>query len=68
MSRARIARIARACMMVEVLAQDDIRTARAKGLRHMALTVAGLSLNLLGDGLRDTLDPRGAGMVGGERR
>jgi len=23
-----------------------------------ALTVAGLSLNLLGDGLRDTLDPR----------
>ncbi len=24
----------------------------------LALTVAGLSLNLLGDGLRDTLDPR----------
>ena len=24
----------------------------------IALTVAGLSLNLLGDGLRDTLDPR----------
>jgi hypothetical protein len=34
MSRARIARIARACM-VEALAQDDIRTARAKGLVHM---------------------------------
>jgi ABC-type dipeptide/oligopeptide/nickel transport system permease subunit len=54
--------------MVEALAQDYIRTARAKGLVHMALTVTGLSLNLLGDGLRDTLDPRGAGMVGGERR
>jgi ABC-type dipeptide/oligopeptide/nickel transport system permease subunit len=24
----------------------------------LALTLAGLSLNLLGDGLRDTLDPR----------
>jgi ABC-type dipeptide/oligopeptide/nickel transport system permease subunit len=28
------------------------------------LTVAGLSLNLLGDGLRDTLDPRLRGSVG----
>jgi peptide/nickel transport system permease protein len=36
----------------------------------VALTVAGLSLNLLGDGLRDTLDPRLRGSVGaaGERR
>jgi len=36
----------------------------------LALTMAGLSLNLLGDGLRDPLDPRlrGAGMVGGKRR
>jgi peptide/nickel transport system permease protein len=34
----------------------------------IALTVAGLSLNLLGDGLRDTLDPRLRGAVtGGER-
>jgi peptide/nickel transport system permease protein len=30
----------------------------------VALTVAGLSLNLLGDGLRDTLDPRLRGTVG----
>ena len=30
----------------------------------IALTVAGLSLNLLGDGLRDTLDPRLRGSVG----
>jgi len=30
----------------------------------VALTVAGLSLNLLGDGLRDTLDPRLRGSVG----
>ena len=30
----------------------------------MALTLAGLSLNLLGDGLRDTLDPRLRGTVG----
>src|SRR6266571_4599662 len=28
------------------------------GFPGLALTVAGLSLNLLGDGLRDTLDPR----------
>ena len=36
----------------------------------VAITVAGLSLNLLGDGLRDTLDPRLRGSVGagGERR
>ena len=35
----------------------------------IALTVAGLSLNLLGDGLRDTLDPRLRGSVAaGERR
>jgi peptide/nickel transport system permease protein len=35
----------------------------------VALTVAGLSLNLLGDGLRDTLDPRLRGTLatGGER-
>ena len=30
----------------------------------LALTVTGLSLNLLGDGLRDTLDPRLRGTVG----
>src|SRR3989475_6340454 len=30
----------------------------------LALTVAGLSLNLLGDGLRDTLDPRQAALTG----
>ena len=30
----------------------------------ITLTVAGLSLNLLGDGLRDTLDPRLRGSVG----
>jgi peptide/nickel transport system permease protein len=30
----------------------------------LALTVAGLSLNLLGDGLRDTLDPRLRGTLG----
>ena len=30
----------------------------------LTLTVAGLSLNLLGDGLRDTLDPRLRGSVG----
>ena len=30
----------------------------------IALTVAGLSLNLLGDGLRDTLDPRLRGAMG----
>jgi peptide/nickel transport system permease protein len=36
----------------------------------VALTIAGLSLNVLGDGLRDTLDPRLRGSVGasGERR
>jgi len=37
----------------------------------ITLTVAGLSLNLLGDGLRDTLDPRLRGSVGtgtGDRR
>ena len=35
----------------------------------ITLTVAGLSLNLLGDGLRDTLDPRLRGSVGiGTRR
>jgi peptide/nickel transport system permease protein len=36
----------------------------------VALTVVGLSLNLLGDGLRDTLDPRLRGAVGAgaERR
>jgi len=34
----------------------------------IALTVAGLSLNLLGDGLRDTLDPRLRGAVSTERR
>ena len=30
----------------------------------LALTVTGLSLNLLGDGLRDTLDPRLRGTLG----
>jgi peptide/nickel transport system permease protein len=30
----------------------------------LALTVTGLSLNLLGDGLRDTLDPRLRGAMG----
>ena len=32
----------------------------------LALTVTGLSLNLLGDGLRDTLDPRLRGTLGRE--
>ena len=51
---ARITRLIRSGML-EVLGQDYIRTAPPPGL---AILVTVLGINLLGDGLRDTLDPR----------
>ena len=61
---AQISRFMRAAVL-DNLTQDYVRTARAKGaLAGLAISLTVLSVNYIGDGLRDALDPRLRGAHG----